>query len=155
MTTFRKKRSLATHMSQIGFELRNYSSAAFDTIGARFLPLYVAIDVLLMYLVEGVKMIFRYAFAIMKTKKDFIKKTCTDPKHLLEQLSAEARMFANAELLHKYALNYSLKRGKYDLLNSVAEELFEPSLLHNPRDRRMTQEIKQDMSTCMTYEEMC
>jgi hypothetical protein len=64
-------------------------------------------------------------------------------------------MFLNAETLHKVALGYPLKRGKYDLLNSVAEELFEPSLLDKPRDRRMTQEIKQDMSTCMTYEEMC
>jgi hypothetical protein len=47
-------------------------------------------------------------------------------------------MFSNAELLHKRALNYPLKRGRYDLLNSVAEELFEPCLLHNPRERRMT-----------------
>jgi hypothetical protein len=138
MTTLRKKRSLATHMSQIGFELRNYSCAAFDTIGARFMPLYIAIDVLLMYLVEGVKIIFRYAYAILKTKKDFIKKTCTDPTHLMEQLSAEARMYLNAETLHKLALSYPLKRGKYDLLNSMAEELFEPSLLDKPRDRRMT-----------------
>lgn len=84
MTTLRKKRSLATHMSQIRFELRNYSSAAFDTIGARFMPLYIAIDVMLMYLVEGVKIIFRYAYAILKTHKDFIKKNCTDPEHLLE-----------------------------------------------------------------------
>ena len=84
MTTLRKKRSLATHMSQIGFELRNYSSAAFDTIGARFMPLFIAIDVMLMYLIEGVKIIFRYAYAILKTHKDFIKKSCTDPEHLLE-----------------------------------------------------------------------
>ena len=84
MTTLRKKRSLATRMSQIGFELRNYSSAAFDTIGARFMPLFIAIDVMLMYLIEGVKIIFRYAYAILKTHKDFIKKSCTDPEHLLE-----------------------------------------------------------------------
>ena len=84
MTTLRKKRSLATHMSQIKFQLRNYSSVTFDTIGARFMPLYMAIDVMLMYLVEGVKIIFRYAYAILKTHKDFIKKTCTDPDHLLE-----------------------------------------------------------------------
>jgi hypothetical protein len=46
-------------------------------------------------------------------------------------------MVANSELLHKRALSYPLKRGKYDLLNSV-EELFEPSLLNKPRERRMT-----------------
>lgn len=63
-------------------------------------------------------------------------------------------MFPNAELLHKRAFNYPLKKGRYDLLNSVAEELFEPSLLQ-PRERRMTKEIKEDMSTCMSYEEMC
>ena len=67
MTTLRKKRSLATHMSHIGFELRDYSAAAFDTIGARFLPLYIATDVMLMYLVEGVKILFRYAYAVLKS----------------------------------------------------------------------------------------
>jgi hypothetical protein len=71
-------------MSEIGFQLRDYSAAAFDTLGARFMPLYIALDVMMMYLVEGVKIIFRYAYAILKTHKDFIKKNCTDPEHLLE-----------------------------------------------------------------------
>ena len=79
MTTLRKKRSLASHMSTIGFEFRNYTSASFDTICSRFLPLHLATDVILMYLVEGVKIIFRYSYAVLKVQKDFIKKTCTDP----------------------------------------------------------------------------
>ena len=54
-------------MSQIGFELRDYSASAFDTLVAKFLPLYIASDVILMYLVEGVKIIFRYAYAVLKT----------------------------------------------------------------------------------------
>ena len=81
-------------MSQIRFELRDYSSAVFDTIGARFLPLYIASDVMLMYIIEGVKIIFRYANAVLKTHKDFIKKSCTDPENLLDQLSAESRIYA-------------------------------------------------------------
>lgn len=66
MTTLRKKRSLAIHMSNIGFEFRNYTVAAFDTICSRFLPLYLATDIIIMYLVEGVKIIFRYSYAMLK-----------------------------------------------------------------------------------------
>lgn len=84
MTTLRKKRSLALYMTQIGFEFQEYSAATFDTVGARFLPLYIATDVLMMYLVEGVKIIFRYAYSVLKLQKDFIKKTCSDPHLLLE-----------------------------------------------------------------------
>jgi hypothetical protein len=73
MTTLRKKRSLAGHMSSIGFEFRSYSKAAFDSLCFRFLPLHLANDVLLMYLVEGIKIIFRYAYAILKAHKEFIK----------------------------------------------------------------------------------
>ena len=47
--------------------MRDYSAAVFDTIGARFLPLYIATDVMLMYLIEGVKIIFRYAYAVLKS----------------------------------------------------------------------------------------
>jgi hypothetical protein len=53
-------------MSKIGFEFQEYSAATFDTLVARFLPLYIATDVLMMYLVEGVKIIFRYAYAVLK-----------------------------------------------------------------------------------------
>ena len=57
-------------------------------------------------------------------------------------------------MLHKRAQTYPLKKGRYDLLNSVAEESFESSLLNSTRERRMT-EIKEDMSTCMRYNELC
>ncbi len=73
MTTLRKKRSLAAYMSSIGFEFRNYSAQSFDSLCARFLPLYIETDVLLMYLVEGVKILFRYSYAVLKQQKDFIK----------------------------------------------------------------------------------
>jgi hypothetical protein len=73
MTTIRKKRSLADHMSSIGFDILNYSMSSIDSLGSRYIPLCMITDVLLMYLVEGVKMIFRYSYSILKCNKLFIK----------------------------------------------------------------------------------
>lgn len=78
MTTLRKKRSLAAHMRSINFDLKDYAEAAFDSLGTEFLPLYIMTDFLLMYLVEGVKIVFRYSYAILKHHKTFIKAVCLD-----------------------------------------------------------------------------
>jgi hypothetical protein len=66
MTTVRKKRSLAAYMSSIGFEFRSYSAQSFDSLCSRFLPLFIETDMILMYLVEGVKILFRYSYAVLK-----------------------------------------------------------------------------------------
>jgi hypothetical protein len=116
MTTLRKKRSLAAHMRSINFDLKDYAEAAFDSLGTEFLPLYIVTDFLLMYLVEGVKIVFRYSYAILKHHKAFIKTVCLDSQSLLDLLAAESRTKSNAELIHKYALSYPLKKGRYDLI---------------------------------------
>lgn len=84
MTTLRKKRSLANHMKNVGFELKDYARAAFDSLTAQFLPLHIITDFLLMYLVEGMKIVFRYAYAILKCHKTFIKTYCNDAESLIE-----------------------------------------------------------------------
>ena len=83
MTTLRKKRSLAIHMRNIGFDMRRYARMAFDSLTAQFLPLHIATDYLLMYLVEGMKIVFRYAYAVLKCHKTFIKSGCCDAESLL------------------------------------------------------------------------
>lgn len=65
-------------MNKIGFDFNKFVDVSFKTLGGHFVPLPVALDILMAFLVEGVKIIFRYTYAVMKTNKNFIKK-CTDP----------------------------------------------------------------------------
>ena len=72
-TTFRKKRSLLLHFRNINFDFSRYVDLAFKTMTFYFLPLTAAIDLTLMFITEGVKIIYRYTYGILKYQKDFIK----------------------------------------------------------------------------------
>jgi len=97
MTTIRKKRSLIDHMKSINFDLTNYSALAFDSLMTEFLPLHIATDFLIMFLVEGIKVVFRYAYAVLKAHKHFIKTVCNDSESLLDLLAAESRTKSQAD----------------------------------------------------------
>jgi hypothetical protein len=88
-----------------------------------------------MYLVEGVKIIFRYAYAILKQHKQFIKNECHDAESLLDLLAAESRTKSNAEFVHKKALSYPLKKGRYDLI-AAGNELLDPTLSYGMQRRK-------------------
>jgi hypothetical protein len=74
------------HMKKIGFDFSKYVDTAFKTFCTAFLPLPIAIEVLMMFLIEGTKMIFRYAYAILKTQKSFVK-SHADPATFIEELA--------------------------------------------------------------------
>jgi hypothetical protein len=63
---------------------------SFKSLGGRFVPLPIALDILMMYLVEGVKILFRFTYAILKVNKSFIKK-CSNAKELVDGLKAHGR----------------------------------------------------------------
>jgi hypothetical protein len=65
-------------MNKIGFDFNKFVNVSFASLCSHFVPLPVALDILMVYLVEGVKIIFRYTYGVMKCHKHFIKK-CTDP----------------------------------------------------------------------------
>ena len=73
-TTIRGKRSILVHLNKIGFDFSRYVDVAFKSLLTSFVSLPIAIDILCMYLVEGVKILFRYTYAVMKVNKSFIKK---------------------------------------------------------------------------------
>lgn len=73
-TTLRGKRSVLIHMNKIGFDFTKYVDVAFKSLLTSFVSLPIAIDILFMYLVEGVKILFRFTYAVMKCNKAFIKK---------------------------------------------------------------------------------
>jgi hypothetical protein len=72
-TTYRKKRSLMIHFKKIGFDFSRYVDASFKTMTFHFLPLQIAFDVMMNFLAEGVKIIYRYTYGLLKYMKDFIK----------------------------------------------------------------------------------
>jgi hypothetical protein len=72
-TTVRKKRSVLLHFNKIGFDFNRYIDMAFKSLLSYFVPLPVAVEVLMMFLVEGNKILFRYAYALLKCNKKFIK----------------------------------------------------------------------------------
>lgn len=89
-TTLRGKRSVLQHMGKIGFDFSKYVDVAFKTLLTSFVSLPIAIDILCMYLVEGVKVLFRFTYAVMKCNKAFIKK-CNNPAELIDALKAESK----------------------------------------------------------------
>mmetsp|Transcript_18413 Transcript_18413/g.17532 ORF Transcript_18413/g.17532 Transcript_18413/m.17532 type:complete len:147 (+) Transcript_18413:468-908(+) len=72
-TTKRKKRSILIHLNKIGFSFTDYVDLSFKTFMTHFISLPVSLDVLLMFLMEGTKIIFRFTYAILKTQKKFVK----------------------------------------------------------------------------------
>lgn len=78
-------------MNKINFDFNNYVDISFKTMLSRFVPLPIAIDIFMMYLVEGVKILFRYSYAVLKLHKHHVKK-CANANELLDGLKSVGRM---------------------------------------------------------------
>jgi hypothetical protein len=63
----RKKRSVLKHMNKIGFDLSKYVDQSFQSMLTYFLPLPMSVDIMMMFLAEGTKIIFRYTYAVLKS----------------------------------------------------------------------------------------
>lgn len=75
-----------------------------------------------------------------------------DKESLIDLLSAESRTKTQAELVHKFALAYPLKKGRYDLIAAGNVHL-DPSL-GEEMQRRLTQDYLAEQSQILTYEEI-
>jgi hypothetical protein len=84
-TTLRGKRSVLLHMNKIGFDFNRFVDICFKSTITNFVPLPVALDILMMFLIEGVKILFRYTYAVMKCNKAFIK-SVRNPSDLIDAL---------------------------------------------------------------------
>lgn len=113
-TTLRGKRSVLIHMNKIGFDFTKYVDVAFKSLLTSFVSLPIAIDILCMFLVEGVKILFRFTYAVMKCNKAFIKKVM-NPAELIEALKAESREKSIPQNILKAAFKYPLKESHYIL----------------------------------------
>jgi len=61
-------------MNKINLDFSKYVDTSFKTMMTFYLPLHVSVDILMMFLAEGTKIIFRYTYAILKCQKTFVKK---------------------------------------------------------------------------------
>lgn len=107
-TTYYKKRSILLHFKKISFDFSRYVDVSFKTMNFYFLPINVAFDVMMCFLAEGVKIIYRYTYAILKLNKDFIK-SIDNEENLLKELRDVSKTIGDGILLKKTAFNYNLK----------------------------------------------
>ena len=72
-TTVQKKRSVVLHCRQIGFDFTQFVDASFRHFLSDFLPMSSLMDVMVIFLVEGVKGLYRLTYAITRLNKNYIK----------------------------------------------------------------------------------
>jgi len=90
-TTYRKKRSVLLHLTEIKFDFNQYVDKAFRSFFIEFLPIETCFDLLMVFITEGTKSLFRFAYSILKVYKGPIK-LIKDPNNFITELS---------ELCHK------------------------------------------------------
>ena len=71
--TFGKKRSVINHCRNIGFDFTQFVDSCFRNFLTDYVPLSSQLDLLMIFLVEGIKSLFRMIYSITKLNKDFIK----------------------------------------------------------------------------------
>ena len=71
--TMKKRRSVLDHCGKIGFDFTKFVDACFRRFLADFVPLSSLLDCLLIYLVEGIKSLYRLTYSVTKINKEFIK----------------------------------------------------------------------------------
>jgi hypothetical protein len=114
-------------MNKIGFDFYKFVDLCFKSTLTYFVSLPVALDILMMFMIEGVKILFRYTYAVMKCNKAFIK-ACKNPNELLEALKAESREKTAPHKIHKKALKYPLKRSNYDFKKANIDKFKDPNI---------------------------
>lgn len=72
------------------------------------MPFPIAIDILMAFITEGVKILYRFTYAIIKYHKDFIKNQ-TDPGMFVSLLREKCRNDTDPVALKKIAFKYGLK----------------------------------------------
>ncbi len=107
-TTYRNKRSIIEHFKNISFDFSRYVDMSFKTMTFYFLPINVAFDVMMCFLAEGVKVIYRFTYAILKMNKEFIK-SIDNEENMLSQLRDVSRTLGDAIIIKKNAFSYNLK----------------------------------------------
>jgi hypothetical protein len=109
--TYRGKRSILVHFQNVSFDFNKYVDYSFKSFVCHFVPLPIATDILMCFLSEGVKIIYRYTYALLKYHKDFIKTNCLNPDILIADLREKCRADTDPVAIRKIAFKYGLSRN--------------------------------------------
>jgi hypothetical protein len=101
------------HLNEINFDFNRYVDVAFKSMITSYVPLPVSLDILMMYLIEGNKILFRYTYAVLKVNKNYIKKA-NNAEEFLEGLKTTSRTGVDPKKLKRKAFKYPLKRSNYN-----------------------------------------
>ena len=113
-TTKFKKRSILIKLQSIGFDINELLDEMFKFCFTTFLKADHAIDVFSLFYLEGTKILFRFAYAILKEQKEVIK-TIEKADKVQDTLKEAALSKTNWTYLHEKAFKYKLARGHYDI----------------------------------------
>lgn len=105
-TTMKKKRSVLTHCNEIGFDFTQYVDSCFRNFLTDYLPLSSLLDCILIYLVEGIKSLYRFTYAVTKTHKEMIK-TIPKQSNFIKALGQHSRR--EMPVLHGFFMKYTFK----------------------------------------------
>lgn len=121
-TTKFKKRSVLIRLQKIGFDINELLDEMFRYVFCTFLKADHMIDIFTLFYIEGVKILFRFAYASMKVHKPVIKGV-DDPKLVRETFQAAAYGKTDWTNLHYHAFRYRVSRSNYDINKTDKVEL--------------------------------
>lgn len=113
-TTKFKKRSILIHFQSISFDINELLDEMFKYCFTSFLKFDFVLDIFAFFILEGVKILFRFAYSSLKFHKDVIKSIKKADKVWV--VFGEAVMTKTTwPFLHERAFKYKLQRGNYDI----------------------------------------
>jgi hypothetical protein len=121
-TTMRGKRSVLLHLQTINFDFYKLIDVCFRSLLGKLVPITIALDVMMAFITQGMKGLFRYTYAIMKYHKDFIK-LIGSGEEFLNILAIETKEKTESFKLQKFANKYNLKSTHYDMKKIDIEKI--------------------------------
>lgn len=111
------ERSIIVYCRQNQFDFTKLVDAGFRNLMTNYLQLDNMTDLIMVFLSEGQKSLFRYNYAILKLHKDFIKsgKDNLTQVSICDALESRSRNHTSTDELHKIAFNYKMSAAaKYE-----------------------------------------
>ena len=123
-TTKFKKRSILIHLQSIGYDLNELLDEMFKYFFTSFLKMDYVIDIFTFYYLEGIKVLFRFAYASLKVHKERIK-AVTDPAIFQSIFQKFALELTEWDYLHERAFKYKITHNNYDITKTDEAKLKE------------------------------
>jgi len=141
-TTKFKKRSILIHLQAIGYDLNELLDEMFKYFFTKFLKMDYVIDIFTFYYLEGIKVLFRFAYASLKVHKDRIKKI-SDAGSLHDKFQKIAQELTEWNYLHERAFKYNLTHLHYDINN-----IGEAKVSEDREEYKIVSDFLPNMSDC-------